>query len=587
MRTLFAYCMLSPRRTAYVLVALLAAGIAEGLSLTALLPLLSIAVGDSASSDMGRHIAEVLQNIGISPTIGAMLLIIVGGMILKSLILLMANRQVGYAVAHVATVLRLELIDALLASRWQYYLRQPMGSLANSVATEAYRAANGFEHSVTVLALAVQVVVYGTVAMFVSWEATLTSILVGIIMMQVLHQLIRATRKAGTRQTHLLRNLLTYLSDVLVSVKSLKAMARDNVAEAILRDQTQQLEKATRREIIAREALMALQEPILATLMAIGLYLALEIWGLSLPSVMVMVFLLTRLLSLLNKTQRKYQNLMAQESAYWALRTAIAEARAAAERTSGTREPTLEKGISLRHVNFDYDTRPIFQDLNLEIPVRSFTTIAGPSGVGKSTMLDLLCGLADPKSGEILVDGVPMRDINPRAWRRMIGYVAQENVLLHDSILNNILVGAPELTEADAERALRQAGAWEFVSGLPEGLYTIVGERGGLLSGGQRQRIAIARALAHRPLFLVLDEPTSALDPESERLVCETLRNLTQELTVVAVSHQPALISAADVIFALSKGKAERVQPAEAARYAPAERDTSFLSHREAVFVSR
>jgi ATP-binding cassette subfamily C protein len=364
-------------------------------------------------------------------------------------------------------------------------------------------------------------------------------------------------------------------------------MARDNVAEAILRDQTQQLEKATRREIIAREALMALQEPILATLMAIGLYLALEVWGLSLPSVMVMVFLLTRLLSLLNKTQRKYQNLMAQESAYWALRTAVAEARAAAERTSGTREPTLEKGISLRHVNFDYDTKPIFQDLNLEIPVRSFTTIAGPSGVGKSTMLDLLCGLVEPKSGEILLDDVPMRDINPRAWRRMIGYVAQENVLLHDSILNNILVGAPELTEADAERALRQAGAWEFVSGLPDGLYTIVGERGGLLSGGQRQRIAIARALAHRPLFLVLDEPTSALDPESERLVCETLRNLTQELTIVAVSHQPALISAADVIFALSRGKAERMQPAEAARYAPAERDTSSLSRREAAFVSR
>src|SRR5690242_8835029 len=319
MRTLFTYCTLFPRRTAYVLIALLAAGIAEGLSLTALLPLLSISVGDPSNSDIGQRIVQLLRGLGIEPTIGVMLLIIVGGMTTKSLILLIANRQVGYTVAHVATALRLELIDALLASRWQYYLRQPMGSLANSVATEAYRAANGFERSVTVLALAVQVVVYGTVAMFVSWEATLTSILVGIIMMQVLHQLIRATRKAGTRQTHLLRNLLTYLSDVLVSVKSLKAMARDNVAEAILRDQTQQLEKATRREIIAREALMALQEPILATLMAIGLYLALEIWGLSLPSVMVMVFLLTRLLSLLNKTQRKYQNLMAQESAYWAL----------------------------------------------------------------------------------------------------------------------------------------------------------------------------------------------------------------------------------------------------------------------------
>lgn len=576
--------MLFPRRTAYVLVALLAAGIAEGLSLTALLPLLSIAVGDNANSETGRRIVDVLQGIGIVPTIGVMLLIIVGGMIVKSLILLMANRQVGYTVAHVATALRLELIEALLASRWQYYLRQPMGSLANSVATEAYRAANGFEHSVTVLALVIQVLVYGTVAMFVSWQATLTSLLVGVLMLRLLHQLIRATRKAGTKQTQLMRHLLTYLSDVLGSVKSLKAMARDNVAEAILRDQTKQLEKATRREIMAREALMALQEPILATLIATGLYLALSIWELSLPAVMVMVFLLTRLLSLLNKTQRKYQNLMAQESAYWALRTAIEEARAAAERTTGTRQPTLQKGISLRHVDFDYSTKPIFQDLNLEIPVNSFTTIAGPSGVGKSTLLDLLCGLAEPKSGDMLIDGVSLREINPRDWRRMIGYVAQENVLLHDTILSNILVGAPDLVEADAERALHQAGAWDFVSALPEGLQTIVGERGGLLSGGQRQRIAIARALAHQPLFLLLDEPTSALDPESERLVCDTLKKLAEGLTVVAVSHQPALINAADHIFTLSKGKAERLQhPSEVEN----EPDAISLSRRGATSAFR
>jgi ATP-binding cassette subfamily C protein len=560
MRTLFTYCTLFPRRTAYVLVALLAAGIAEGLSLTALLPLLSISVGDPSNSDIGQQIVQLLQGIGIQPTIGVMLLIIVGGMVLKSLILLLANRQVGYTVAHVATALRLELIDALLSSRWQYYLRQPMGSLANSVATEAYRAANGFEHSVTVLALAVQVLVYGTVAMFISWQATLTSFLIGAVILHLLHRLIRATGRAGAKQTQLLRHLLAYLSDVLGSVKSLKAMARDNVAEAILRDQTKQLEKATRREVMAREALTALQEPILAAIMATGLYLALVMWELSLPSVMVIAFLLTRLLGLLNKTQRKYQNLAAQESAYWALRTSIEEARAAAERTTGTRQPVLKKGISLRHIHFDYGPKSIFRDLNLEIPVNSFTTIAGPSGVGKSTLLDLLCALAEPKSGEILIDGVPLREINPREWRRMIGYVAQENVLLHDTILNNILVGAPDLSEADAERALHHAGAWDFVSVLPEGVHTVVGERGGLLSGGQRQRIAIARALAHKPLFLLLDEPTSALDPESERLVCETLRELARDLTVIAVSHQPALINASDNIFTLLKGKAERVQ---------------------------
>lgn len=557
MRTLITYIMVFPRRSAFVLVALLFAGIAEALSLTALLPLISIAVGETEDSKIGHFMVQALERIGIAPTIDAILLIIVGGMLIKGVILLLTNRQVGYTVAHVATALRLDLIEALLASRWQYYLRQPVGSLANSVATEAYRAANGFEHSVNVLALAIQVVVHAIVAFFISWQATLGSLLIGIVLFIALHRLVRATRRAGTKQTHLLRHLLSYLSDVLGSVKSLKAMARDNVADAILHDQSIQLEKATRKEVISRAALLALQEPILAALTASGLYIALVVWNLSLPEVMVMVFLLTRILGLLNKTQRRYQQLTVQESAYWALRTAAEDARAAAERATGTITPTLQQGISLRHVVFDYDRKQIFQDLNIEVPIKSFTAVIGSSGVGKSTLLDLLCGLAEPKSGEILIDGIPLHNIDLRQWRHLIGYVSQDTVLLHDTILNNTLVGAPTLTVEDAERALKQAGAWDFISSFPEGIHTVVGERGGMLSGGQRQRIAIARALAHQPLLLLLDEPTSALDPQSEQLICETLKKLAEDYTIVTVSHQPAVINAADRVFILSNGQAD------------------------------
>ncbi|MBS0483879.1 MAG: ABC transporter ATP-binding protein [Proteobacteria bacterium] len=559
MRTLFTYIMVFPQRSAFVLVALLVAGIAEGLSLTALLPLISIAVGDAGSNDsgIGKFMEKALQDIGIDPTLDTILIIIVGGMFFKGFVLLLANRQVGYTVAHVATALRLDLIEALLASRWQYYLRQPVGSLANSIASEAYRAANGFEHSVNVLSLMVQVLVYAIVALFISWEATLASLIIGSFLLFVLNSLVSATRRAGTKQTHLLRDLLAYLSDVLSSVKSLKAMARDNVADAILREQTQQLEKATRREVMNREALNSLQEPILAALTASGLYLALVVWQLSLPEVMLMVFLLTRILGLLNKTQRRHQQLAAQESAYWALRKAAEGARAAAERATGTLQPTLQKGVTLHHVRFNYERKVIFRDLNIEIPVNTFTAVMGPSGTGKSTLLDLLCGLTEPQSGEVRIDGVSLHDINLREWRHMIGYVSQDTILLHDTVLNNILVGEPSLTANDAERALRQAGAWDFVNALPDGMLTVVGERGGLLSGGQRQRIAIARALAHSPSFLILDEPTSALDPESERTICETLQNLAKNLTIIAVSHQPAVINAADRVFMLSNGEAE------------------------------
>ena len=558
MRTLFTYIMVFPKRSAFVLVALLLAGVAEALSLTALLPLLSIAVGDeSVDSKMGKLVVDMLHGVGLSSTLETILLIIVGGMFLKGAILLLTNQQVGHTVAHVATALRLNLINALLASRWQYYLRQPSGALANSIATEAYRAAMGFEHSVNVLALAIEALVYSIVALFISWEATLASLVIGAVLLTVLHRLVRSTKRAGNKQTYLLRHLLSYLSDVLGSVKSLKAMARDNVADAILHEQTQLLEKATREEVTSRAALLALQEPILAALTACGLYFALAVWQLSLPEVMVMVFLLTRVLGLLNKTQRRYQQLAAQESAYWALRNAAEEASQEAEKSTGTLTPTLEQGISLRHIAFSYERKPIFSDLNIEIPVQSFTTLIGSSGAGKSTLLDLLCGLAEPKSGEILIDGIALHNIDMRRWRRMIGYVSQDTALLHDTILNNILVGDSAISGADAERALKQAGAWDFVNLLPDGIHTIVGERGGMLSGGQRQRIAIARALAHQPKLLLLDEPTSALDPESERIICATLKNLAEEFTIIAVSHQPAMINAANRVFIISNGNAE------------------------------
>ena len=556
MRTLLAFILAYPRRSVVMLLALLVAGIAEGLSLTTLLPLLATAMGGDTASGVGKTITEALLRAGIEPSITIMLLIIVAGMTLKSMLLLLANRQVGYTVAHVATALRLELIDALLASRWEYYLRQPAGSLANSVATEAYRAATGFQYGASVLAFAVQVIIYAVVALFVSWQATVVSLIVGLIFSAALLRLVRASRRAGAGQTRLLRALLAYLSDVLGSVKPLKAMARDNVADAILRDQNAQLETAMRQEVMSKETLRALQEPMLAALAATGLYLALVRWQMSMPEVMMLVFLLVRVLGLLNKVQRQYQHLIAQESAYWALRNAASAARGAAERAAGSIEPQLQRGIELRDVHFRYGSKEVFHGLRLHIPAGSFTAVFGPSGVGKSTLLDLLCGLVEPASGQVLVDGISLHEINLRGWRRMIGYVSQETILLHDTILANVLVGETGLDAADAERALKDAGAWDFVAALPEGMHTVIGERGGLLSGGQRQRIAIARALAHRPRLLILDEPTSALDPDSERMICESLRTLSGQLTIIAVSHRTAVSAAAGRVFRLVDGKA-------------------------------
>ncbi len=145
----------------------------------------------------------------------------------------------------------------------------------------------------------------------------------------------------------------------------------------------------------------------------------------------------------------------------------------------------------------------------------------------------------------------------------MIGYVPQDTMLLHDSILHNVTLGDPALTLADAEEALRAAGAWDFVSRLPQGLETMVGERGGKLSGGQRQRIVIARALINKPRLLILDEATSALDPESEEAVRQTMEGLKGQLTILAISHNRAMVQAADYVYQMDAGSARLLDAAD------------------------
>jgi ATP-binding cassette subfamily C protein len=294
-------------------------------------------------------------------------------------------------------------------------------------------------------------------------------------------------------------------------------------------------------------------------IIAVGIYIALGKWGMPFASVLVLVILLGRVLGQLGKIQKQYQKLVTMESAFWSLRKAIRQAEKAREISQGTEQPKLVSAIRLDHVSFGYGAKQVLHDVSLTIPTRSLTTIIGSSGAGKTTLVDLIIGLYKPASGAVLLDEVPLTSIDLKQWRRQLGYVPQEQLLLHDSILINVTLGDPQLTEADAEEALKAANAWEFVSALPEGMHSSVGERGTKLSGGQRQRIMIARALVHRPSVLILDEPTSALDPASEALISETLRRLRAEYTLLAISHQPALAESADVVYRLQHGQLSTV----------------------------
>jgi ATP-binding cassette subfamily C protein len=281
---------------------------------------------------------------------------------------------------------------------------------------------------------------------------------------------------------------------------------------------------------------------------------------------MILVYLLSKMVKKIGKIQQEYQEMVMLESAYWSLQGIIREAQQETEPALGDQSPLLNNFVRLDRVSFAYDELPVLRQASLTFPAGSFTSIVGPSGAGKTTIVDLVIALLRPQQGEIWIDDLPLAKVDLQKWREMIGYVPQETMLLHDSVLMNVTLGDPESTEADAEHALRAAGAWEFVSEMPQGIYSTVGERGGMLSGGQRQRIAIARALVHKPKLLILDEPTSALDPESELAICETLQQLSGRYTILAISHRATLVSAADRSYQLQDGKAFLVQDHKVAR---------------------
>jgi len=548
-----------PWQSFLMVAALLLAGLAEGFGLSALLPLLTIAMQPDMpvedQSELTRVVLGLLGRLGISPTLGSLLIVVLVGILIKNIFLLVANRQVGYTKARVTTDLRLRLLNAVMSSRWYYFVHQPVGRLTNSMATEAWRAGIAYEFGAGIIAYTIQAMVYVGVALMMSWQATVSALGAAMIFLWVSHFLVKMTRKAGKRQTNLLKSLLSRMTDILSSVKTLKAMGREDLAEHVLSTETAELNHALEREVFSKAALTAAQEPMFAGVAALAIFILLTRWEMPIAEVMVLTIILTRVLTYLGKLQKHYQKMVTAESAYWSLEEAVEEAHQLREVYTGDPAPKLTNRIELDNVTFTHDEQKILDGVTLRIPAGELTTIIGRSGSGKTTILDLLAGLNKPDSGHVRVDGVALDTVNLRDWRKHIGYAPQDTVLLHDTIFNNVSLGDPELGEEDVRRALKQADAWDFVDAMPDGMQTNTGERGARVSAGQRQRIMLARALVHQPYLLILDEATSALDSESEAAICRTLKALRGDLTIVAVSHQPALAEFADAVYTLSNGR--------------------------------
>jgi len=548
-----------PKRSVVMIVLLMLSGLGEGLGVISLLPLLNVATGDVNGEDQSAVVGLVeslLGAVGLSPTIGVLLCLVILAITMKAVFLWLALRQVGFAVADVTKELRLDLVRALLAARWRYFGRTPVGQLANAISGEATRASAAYRQACEVIGALLQILAYLAAAFLISWRISLLAIAVGVVLMMLLRRFVAMSRSAGEEQTQLTKALTGRLVNAIQGIKPVKAMAREHLFWPLFEREVNGLNQAQRRQVVASESLSLIREPSVTLFLALGLYFALALGQLPFSSVLVLAFIAYRLLQHVGTLQMRYQIMAVGESAFWSLQSAIEEARGARESGWGDRIPSAPRqSIRLDGVSFDYDGTPVLTDVDLEIPAGGFVTLSGTSGGGKTTIVDLIAGLHRPSGGSVLLDEVPLSEFDIRRWRSLVGYVPQETLLLDDTLLRNVTMGDESISRKAALAALEAAGAREFVEGRPGGLDARVGETGGQLSGGQRQRIAIARALVGKPAVLILDEITTALDPDTEAGICETLIGLRGRVTIVAISHQPALQRVADLNYHVEKGK--------------------------------
>ena len=537
-----------------------AVGLLDGVGLMLLVPLLALAgLGDALSHPLAEGVADAFASAGLPLTLGSLL----------ALYLLLIGLKLGLTRWRDlrTTALRLGFTDHLRTrlyhriahSDWLFFSTTRAADFNHALTTEVQRIGQGTHQLLQLTTTGVLTLAYLTVAVTLSLPFTLAALACGALLLLPLRRLQRRSVSAGGRMSGTQRKLHAAAGELLGGMKAAKAHSAEN-------RHVEQFTRYTRRQ---REAKLNYQRlnSTARTLHQWGAaaLLALLVWGavewLRLPAaeLLVLIAIFSRLSAMLSTLQQGYQQMLHMLPAYAgfsALERRCAEA--AEPSVEQTPPPPFDREVRLEGVHFRYreeQPEPALSAIDLTLPARATIALVGPSGGGKSTLADLIAGLLAPDEGRIVVDDLTLAGASRRAWRQRVAYVPQETFLLHDTVRANLQWAAPEADDEALRHALRLAAAEGFVERLPEGIDTVVGERGVRLSGGERQRIALARALLQRPDLLILDEATSALDNENERTIQTALDSLHGNLTMVIIAHRLSTVRHADRIVVLEAGR--------------------------------
>lgn len=486
------------------------------------------------------------------------------------LVLIILKNITSYAATIVSSSLRRKMttdlreigLKLLLKIDLDFFTHRRVGDIINQLSGEVGRTASAINIVIQMIIIAITILVFVGLLLAISWKLTIASTLLLGLVALINQYAISRSKYFGKRLTEISKAYSITVLETLSGIRLVKATANEQREYEKIKKLIRDREEAEFQSQLNSASIAPVSEvtgifSLLAIVFLGRLFFADQIESLStvLLTYLLVLFRLLPVISQLNSARSSLANASASiEVVNDFLR--IENKPIMKNGTVPYQLLLLHKKIQFEQVSFAYPNHQdwVLKDVNLSLPRGTTLALVGASGAGKSTLADLLPRFYDPISGKITIDDIDLKDFDLKTLRKAMGIVSQDTFLFNDSVRNNIAYPRPDATEEEIITAAKRANAYEFIVNLPQGLETLIGDRGVLLSGGQRQRLAIARALLQDPDILILDEATSALDTVSEKLVQAAIEEVSRDRTTLVIAHRLSTVQTAHQIAVLDKG---------------------------------
>jgi ATP-binding cassette, subfamily C, bacterial len=536
---------------------LLLSGVFEGMGLTMLFPLLAkFGIGETAdASGLLSQIASILDFLHVPNEFTVLLLITVGLMYIQVVFTFAKGWMESECQTRYAKYWQSNLFSSFIEAGWAFFGGERAANRVNAIMVDASRIAAAFYIAVQIVTSGLFILVYAAISFISSWKMVMLLTVFGMAIFLAVRPLSRKSKRIGEKVTEVSENMQHRTTEFMQNAKLIKATATEPMAKRLFGDAAEDFRRVYLTAGIMPKLIVAIYMICGYTILGAGLWIAVVHFKINPAAVVVAMYVFLRLYMQLTNFQQFRQAFLLSAPALAAASRQLEHARSLVELLGeGRTLPAGPAGVKFKDVTFRYDQSPALDEVSLDVPPGEMIGITGPSGAGKSTLVDLMVGLVKKERGTVEIDGMPIEAISLRDWRRSIGYVGQDTLLLNGTVAENLTWGN-EVARSSVEEAAKTANAHDFIMDLPHGYDTEIGDRGARLSGGQRQRLGLARALVGGKRLLILDEATSALDAESEHQILKALERLRGKVTILMVAHRLATLSPSDTILLFDKGR--------------------------------